>query len=167
MKARENKGFTLIEVMVVMTVLAILAAMVITQILRARLATNEAAAIGSLRAINNAQESYSQKCHGYAPVLSELKLAGNYLSPDLTGGASVSKSGYVLTVVVASTGTPILTAPAGCTATTSSYYATAVPLGVGSSGRRAFATNEANTIFYDDSGVPPADPIPAGAAPIQ
>jgi len=167
MKARETNGFTLVEVMVVLIVLAILAAMVITQVLRARLATNEAAAIGSLRAINNAQESYSQKCHGYAPVLSELKLAGNYLSPDLTGGASVSKSGYILTVVVASTGTPILTAPAGCTATTSSYYATATPLGVGSSGQRAFATNEGSTIFYDDSGVPPGDPIPAGAAPIH
>ena len=103
MKARETKGFTLIEVLVVLAIFGILASMVIAQVLRARLATNEASAIGSLRAINTAQESYSQKCHGYAPVLTELKLAGNYLSPDLTGGASVGKSGYLMTVVVAST----------------------------------------------------------------
>src|SRR5438093_173440 len=133
----------------------------------ALLARRSSSAIGELRASNDAQERHSRKCHGSAPVLSELKLAGNYLSPDLTGGASVSKSGYILPVVVASTGTPILTAPAGCTATTSSYYATATPLGVGSSGQRAFATNEGSTIFYDDSGVPPGDPIPAGAAPIH
>ena len=62
---------------------------------------------------------------------------------------------------------PILAAPPGCTATTSSYDATAIPLGVGLSGRRAFATNEGSTIFYDDTGVPPADPIPAGAAAIH
>ena len=167
MKTLETKGFTLIEVLVVLAIFGVLAAMVISQLLRARLATNEASAIGSLRAINTAQQNYSQKCNGYAPVLTELKLAGNYLSPDLTGAASVIKSGYILTVVVASTGTPVPTAPAGCTATTSSYYATATPLGVGSSGQRAFATNEASTIFYDDTGVPPTDPIPAAATPIH
>jgi prepilin-type N-terminal cleavage/methylation domain-containing protein len=168
MKARETKGFTLIEVLVVLAIFGVLASMVIAQVLRARLATNEASAIGSLRAINTAQQNYSQKCSGgYAPVLTELSLAGNYLSPDLTGGASVSKSGYILTMVAASAGTPILGVPAGCTATTNSYYATAVPLGVGSSGQRAFATNESSTIFYDDTGVPPADPISPGATPIH
>jgi type IV pilus assembly protein PilA len=167
MKPAETKGFTLIEVLVVVAIFCILSAMVMTQVLRARRASNEASAIGSLRAINTAQQSYSEKCHGFAPALTELKLAGNYLSPDLTGGVSVSKSGYIVTVVVASTGTPILTSPPGCTATTSSYYATAVPLGVGSSGQRAFATNEGSTIFYDDTGVPPADPIPPGATPLH
>src|SRR6185436_347325 len=126
MKPVETKGFTLIELLVVVAIFCILSAMVMTQVLRARRASNEASAIGSLRAINTAQQSYSEKCHGFAPVLTELKLAGNYLSPDLTGGASVSKSGYIVTIVVASTGTPILTSPPGCTATTSSYYATAV-----------------------------------------
>jgi type IV pilus assembly protein PilA len=167
MKARESKGFTLIEMLVVVAIFGILSAMVIAQVLRARRATNEASAIGSLRAINTAQVSYWQKCQGYAPVLTELKLAGNYLSPDLTGAATVGKSGYLMTVVVASTGMPIVAPPAGCTATTSSYYATATPLGVGSTGQRAFATNESSTIFYDDTGVPPADPIPPGATPIH
>ena len=85
MKSLETKGFTLIELLVVVAIFCILSAMVITQVLRARLATNEASAIGSLRAINTAQQSYSEQCHGFAPVLTELKLAGNYLSPDLTG----------------------------------------------------------------------------------
>jgi type IV pilus assembly protein PilA len=56
MKARETRGFTLIEVLVVVTIFGILSGMVIAQVLRARRATNEASAIGSLRAINTAQE---------------------------------------------------------------------------------------------------------------
>jgi type IV pilus assembly protein PilA len=167
MKIRSNKGFTLIELLIVVAIIGIIAAIAVPGLLRARMSGNEASAIGSMRAINTAQQNYSQKCNGYAPVLTELKAAGNFLSPDLTSAASVSKSGYTVTMVVASVGTPIPTPPVGCTAPTTNYYATAAPLSIGSTGSRAFATNEAGTIFYTATGVPPVDPIPAAATPIQ
>ena len=94
-------------------------------------------------------------------------LAGNFLSPDLTSAASVAKSGFTVTMAQAATGSAIPAPPAGCTGTTTNYYATAVPLSFGSTGTRSFATTEQGTIFFTSAAAAPADPIPAAATPIQ
>src|SRR5438477_324263 len=96
MKIRNTKGFTLIELLIVVAIIGIIAAIAVPGLLRARMSGNEASAIGSMRAINTAQQNYSQQCQGYAIVLTELKTAGNFLSPDLTGAASVAKSGFTV-----------------------------------------------------------------------
>ena len=67
-------------------------------LLRARMAGNEASAIGSIRAISTAQHAYAGKCNGYAPVLTELRAAGDFLSPEMTTGVVLSKSGYTITM---------------------------------------------------------------------
>ena len=77
----------------------------------------------------------------------------------------MAKSGFTVTMVQASTGAAIPAPPAGCTGTTTNYYATAVPLSFGSTGTRSFATTEQGTIFYTSTAVAPADPIPAAATP--
>ncbi len=102
---------------------------------------NEASAIGSMRAINTSQQNYSQQCNGYSPSLTELRVAGNFCRPTHERQASVAKSGFTVTMVQASTGAAIPAPPAGCTGTTTNYYATARPLSLGSTGTRSFATN--------------------------
>jgi|SRR6185295_8464413 len=149
MKMRTQKGFTLIELLIVVAIIGIIAAIAVPGLLRARMSGNEASAIGSLRAINTAQQNYSQLCNGYSPTLAKLGAPNNFLSPDMTADPTV-KSGY--TVTDAGVGAAVPGPPAACGAPQVDFIATATPLNVGSTGTRSFVTNSQGTIWQDTSG---------------
>ena len=148
---RYQNGFSLIELLVVVAIILIIAAIAIPNLLQARVAANEASAVAALRTINNAQitYAYTYETVGYASSLTVL--GGTSCSPATETSAclidmqlaSGSKGGYTF----AATG--IGDSPIGF------YLVTAMP--VGNNGNRSFCTTESNSLFFDPTGAAIAD----------
>jgi len=150
-------------------VLGIVAAIAVPGLLRARMAGNEASAIGSLRAISSGEASYAASCAagGYAVTLDDLAKppAGSttgFVSPDLSTNG-VERSGYRITVAreagpfVQDVGTAAATCNGSTHAPAASFFATAEPVTLGTSGTRYFAIDARGAIYFSTS--PIANPI--------
>ena len=162
---RNSKGFTLIELLIVVGIVGVLSAIATATVLNARLSGNEASAIASMRAVLSAQIAYSEFNRGFAVNISALATPcpgaqSSFLSGDLAVNGA-TKSGYIFTILP---GAGSLAGPNDCggVATQTEFYATATPISVGTSGRRAFASNQRGAIWQDMSGVPPVEPFTAG-----
>ena len=125
----KQKGFSLIELLIVVAIILIIAAIAIPNLLRAKIAANEASAVGSLRTINTASVAYSTTYGTYPTALSNL---GPSTSPtsttaDLIDSVLVTgtKSGYSFSYVAgASNTTYALNASPVSTATGTRYFYT-------------------------------------------
>ncbi|HEV3207281.1 MAG TPA: prepilin-type N-terminal cleavage/methylation domain-containing protein [Terriglobales bacterium] len=149
-----NRGFSLIELLIVVAIILIIAAIAIPNLLRARIASNEASATNSIRSINTAEFAYNAAFpdNGFAATLTNLggaapctpAVAGACLIDNVLATATVGsngKNGYVF----AATGV----SPSGPSATLRSFVSGASPINYNISGVRNFCSTEDGVIRFD------------------
>jgi prepilin-type N-terminal cleavage/methylation domain-containing protein len=157
---KRNRGFSLIELLLVIAVLLIIAAIAIPNFLQSRLRANEASAVGSMRVIYTGAVTYAATYPdvGFPPTL--LTLGG--AEPCV---ASVLSACLIDDVLSQGTKGGYAFAWTGDGATPSiSFLLTGTPLVVGASGQRMFCTDQTGIVHDDPSG---AGCDPNTSSPLQ
>lgn len=141
---QRNKGFSLIELLIVVAIILIIAALAVPSFLRSKIAANESAAAAAVRIITSAQISYSSAYPSVGFSSSLVALGGTSCTPpDPTSAciidsplAAGQRSGYNFVLANVS-GTPA-----------TSYNVIATPYSYNSSGVRYFCANEDSLLRY-------------------
>jgi len=144
---KKNKGFSLIELLIVVAIILIIAAIAIPNLLRSRIAANEASAVGSVRTLNTAEITYNTTYPtvgftglgnlGPATGGTATSTAAGLIDANLASGV---KSGYSFTLAADATTTP-----------SASYQSTASPVTAGTTGQRYFCSDSSGVIQYNAS----------------
>jgi prepilin-type N-terminal cleavage/methylation domain-containing protein len=140
-----QKGFSLIELLIVVAIILVIAAFAIPALLRSKIAANHSSAVGSLRSLNTSCTAYSTSYGQYPAAL------GN-LGPMGSGGAPDSTSADLIDMVLASgmkSGYTFIYTPG---AANQSYTLTATPIALGTTGQNMYFTDQSGVIRMDTSG---------------
>jgi len=164
---KKQKGFSLIELLIVVAIILIIAAIAIPNLMRSRMAANESSAVGSVRTINTAEVTYNTQYPDVGFALNLANLGGTAAAcATATGATSTSaclidsllaggsKSGYTF----AAAGTIL-----GGGTVINQYTVTATPQGTGTTGQRGFFSDQSGVIRYSLDGTAPS----TASSPLQ
>ena len=147
------QGFSLIELLIVVAIILIIAAIAIPNLMKSKMVANEASAVESLRTIDTGETTYAATCPdiGFSASLTELNTgtlcaSGKNILDNILGGADPSsKAGYVFTY-----------APTAAGGLNTMYTVTGLPSTVSVTGQRGFFTDQTDVVRFSTDGTAPS-----------
>lgn len=158
---KTSSGFSLIELLIVVAIILIIAAIAIPNLLRSKIAANQASCVGSLRTLNTAEITYSSTYNtGYSTTLSDLGPPAAGVQPTSTAAGLIDsvlaagiKSGYSLVYAASAADT------AG---NTDLYIINGNPVVQGTTGQNYYFTDQTNVIRFNTAAAATAADSPIG-----
>jgi prepilin-type N-terminal cleavage/methylation domain-containing protein len=157
-----SRGFSLIELLIVVAIILIIAAIAIPNLLRSRIAANQASAVGSLRTLNTAEVTFATTYNtGYTSTLADLGPPAASVLPTATAAGLIDSvlsgmSQYGSVGTVSSKSGYCFTYSAGVTDTSGridTYSITATPIAVGTTGTNYYYTDMSGVIRQNSTAV--------------
>jgi type IV pilus assembly protein PilA len=153
---KRQQGFSLIELLIVVAIILVIAAIAIPNFLHSKMAANQASAVGSMRSLNTALVSYNTTYGIFPAVLTNL-------GPIASGGTPSSTSADLIDAVLAAGIKSGYTFVYSAGASDESYSLTATPVAAATSGQNMYFTDQSGVIRVDTSGAGAT----AGSTPID
>jgi prepilin-type N-terminal cleavage/methylation domain-containing protein len=162
---KNSRGFSLIELLIVVAIILIIAAIAIPNLLRSRIAANQASAVGSLRTLNTAEVTYATTYNtGYSSTLGDLGPPAAGTNPVMSAAGLVDE---VLSGIGSAGGTPATAnvssksgytfyySPGGVDSSNriNTYSISASPISVGTTGTNFYYTDQSGVIRQNSTAM--------------